>query len=314
MIYSPAMTIEELNASVRDGSFADIVRVSEARQEKLLAALADRICARKAVRVVLIAGGSSAGKTTTAKRLAIQLAVNAVPTITMSTDDYFVGAARTPRDERGEPDFETIRAIDAERLVADVKALVAGEEIPLHRYDFVRQRPYDSERKLKLPPGGMIVLEGLHALNPLLMPGMRARWLHRIYAVPLTQPTVFVATKVLPHHLRLLRRLVRDNRFRKTDPAATFRMWPKVLEGEKRWIEPFAGNANDMFDSSQIYELPVLKPYAEGLLALEKLRHPGNVDVDILLQLLATVEAAPSTSVPGVSILRETIGGSQLEY
>ncbi len=308
------MTIDELNGYVESGEIDEVIRVAEARQCKALSRIADSITARGRVRLVLLAGASSAGKTTTAKRLCTQIRVNGLEAMHLSTDDYFVGNSRNPRDENGEFDYETIECVDMERLAADVNALLSGEEIRIRRFDFVAHEGFDEERATRLAPGGVVVLEGLHALNPRLTEGIADGVKFRLFIEPMTQPEVFATVCLSPTDARLLRRLVRDNQYRKVSPYETFRIWPKVLAGEKKWINPFRALADAEFDSALCYELAVLKPYVAGLLEMVRRQHPEIARASALADLLAVVHATDSTKVPGDSILRETIGGSQLEY
>ena len=308
------MTIDELNAAVDSGEIDEIIRVCEARQCKELSKIADTITLKPGVRLVQLAGGSSAGKTTTAKRLCTQLRVNGRVAMHMSTDDYFVGDARNPRDENGEFDYETIECVDMPRLAQDLNALLAGETIRPRRFDFIRHEGYDPDFTVSLPPGGMIVLEGIHALNPRLTAAVADNCKFRLFIDPVSQPIVFAFTRLSATDARLLRRLVRDNQFRKMDPMTTFSMWPKVLAGEEKWIKPFRSLADAEFDSALAYEPAVLKPFAQGLLARVRLRGIDDPKVEFLMEFLESVHPTDPTKVPGDSILRETIGGSQLEY
>ena len=308
------MTIDELNAAVDSGEIDEIIRVCEARQCKELSKIADTITLKPGVRLVQLAGGSSAGKTTTAKRLCTQLRVNGRVAMHMSTDDYFVGDARNPRDENGEFDYETIECVDMPRLAQDLNALLAGETIRPRRFDFIRHEGYDPDFTVSLPPGGMIVLEGIHALNPRLTAAVADNCKFRLFIDPFSQPIVFAFTRLSATDSRLLRRLVRDNQFRKMDPMTTFSMWPKVLAGEEKWIKPFRPLADAEFDSALAYEPAVLKPFAQGLLARVRLRGIDDPKVEFLMEFLESVHPTDPTKVPGDSILRETIGGSQLEY
>lgn len=308
------MTIDDINTSIADGSFDDLIMVSEARQVKALSKIADKITDRGSVRLVLVAGGSSAGKTTTSKRLVTQLAVNGVKAITLSTDDYFVGDKYNPRDENGELDYESVECVDIPKLNADVKALLSGESIAERKFDFEKHEPFLTSERISLREGGMVVIEGIHALNPVLTPGFDEKEIHRVFVEPVNQPVVFVKTS-LPSRLgRLLRRLVRDNRYRKMSPVDTFSMWPKVIAGEEKWIEPFRKFANDVFDSALDYEIAVLKPFAEGLLVAAESKIQGVRELHILKEVLSIVQTGSPAKVPGDSILRETIGGSLLEY
>ena len=308
------MCIDELNALTESGGMDEFIRVCEARQCKELSRIADDIVARPGIRLILLAGASSAGKTTTAKRLCTQLRVNGVEAIHFSTDDYFVGDARNPRDENGELDYETVEAVDIERLSSDINTLFAGREIHQRRFDFVRHDGYDDDGTMSLAPGEYVMLEGIHALNPKLTEGVPDECKYRIFVEPKTQPEIFFHTRLASADARLMRRLVRDNQFRKMSPVDTFRLWPKVLEGEKKWINPFRGNVDIEFDSALEYEICVLKAYVAGLLEIVKRKKPDEIKAVMLSDLLATVDPVSPVAVPGDSILRETIGSSQLEY
>lgn len=307
------MKVEELNEAIRSGAIGELIHVVEARQRKVLSKIADAICARDGVRLVLVCGGSAAGKTTTAKRLVTQLKVNDRFALHLSTDDYFVGDDRTPRDENGAFDYEHVECVDIARLVSDLNALFRGEAIPVRRFDFTRHQPQITEKWLTLPSDGFVVLEGIHALNPRLTTGIDEAAKFRVLIDP--RPSLEVNGKTLTaQEARFLRRMVRDNQFRKMPPSTTVGLWPKVLDGETKWIAPFREAADALFDSYLVYELAALKPYVGGL--LEKARHElgDRPEIMSMIELLAKVEIAPNDLVPGDSILRETIGGSQLEY
>ena len=308
------MCIDELNALVESGGMNEFIRVCEARQCKTLSRIADDIVARDGVRLILLAGASSAGKTTTAKRLCTQLRVNGAEAVHLSTDDYFVGDARNPRDENGELDYETVEAVDIERLAADINALIAGEEIRLRRFNFVKHEGYDEEGTMSVPQSGYIVLEGIHALNPRLTEDVPDECKYRVFVEPKTQPELFFNKCLSSADARLMRRLVRDNQFRKMSPVDTFRMWPKVLAGEEKWINPFRSNTDVEFDSALEYEICVLKSYVAGLLETVKRKCPDELKAQELSEILSAVDAVSPVVVPGDSILRETIGSSQLEY
>lgn len=308
------MTIEELNAITDAGEIGDFILVCEAKQVKALSRIADQVSQRGDVRLVLLAGPSSSGKTTTAKRLITQLKVNGIDSMLVSTDDYFVGDARNPRDENGELDYEHVECVDMKRLAADMNALMRGEEVYMRKFDFEKHEGFDSSVSTKLPKNGVIILEGIHALNPRLTSDIDDRCKFKIYIEPLTQLVVFAESKLPPADARLMRRLVRDNQFRKMSPLDTFRIWPKVLAGEKKWIFPFSSNADAVFDSGLEYELSVLKRYVAGLLEKVKIKMPTEAKAEVLSLLLTAIHDADPTKVPGDSILRETIGGSLLEY
>ena len=308
------MTIEELRTACEDGTIDEVIRVAEARQVKALSRIADDICGRKGVRLILLAGASAAGKTTTAKRLCTQLRVNDAAAVLLSTDDYFVGDDVTPRTASGELDYEHVDCVDIARLVADVNALMRGETIQARRFDFVRHEGYDSDVTMTLPAGGYIVIEGIHALNPRLTEGVADETKYRVFVEPKTQLVVFATTKMRPEHGRFLRRLVRDGQFRRMDPLVTYRMWPNVLAGEERWINPFRPLVDAEFDSGLGYELTVLKPYVAGQLQLLDRKLGGDDKIRRYIELFEVLPIVSPNAVPGDSILRETIGGSQLEY
>ncbi len=308
------MTIDELNTLVDTGEIDEFIRVCEARQCKALSKIADTITEKGNVRLVLLAGASSAGKTTTAKRLCTQLRVNGACALHFSTDDYFVGDKRNPRDENGELDYETVEAVDRARLSIDMRSLLGGDEVHVRKFNFVLHDGFDDEKTTWLPKDGIIVLEGLHALNPTLLSGVEESIKYRLFIEPATQPEVFATTRLGSREARLMRRLVRDHQFRKMDPSETFRMWPKVVAGEEKWIEPYRHLADATFDSSLAYELAVLKPYLSGLLARVLYRNPGEALAQVFSNLLEAVHGTDPTKVPGDSILRETIGSSQLDY
>ena len=309
------MTVEELNRAIADGSVNDVIRVAEARQVKDLSKIADEICANPRLRLVLVTGASAAGKTTTAKRLATQLLVNDVPAaLHLSTDDYFVGDKLNPRDADGNLDYEHVEAVDVRRLAADINMLLAGETIPRRRFDFVKHEPTYTDEFVTLPKNGMIVLEGIHALNPRLTEGVDDAFKFHVFIEPQPELDVFGGFSPTPADARFLRRMVRDNQVRKMNPADTVRIWPKVRAGEAKWIEPFRCKADAAFNSYLIYELAALKPFVGGL--LERCRRELGEPRLVLnmLALLKTVEPISTEAIPGDSILRETIGGSQLEY
>lgn len=308
------MTIEELNAINASGGMDEFIRVCEARQVKALSKIADDICAIGGKRIVLLAGCSSAGKTTTATRLCTQLRVNGFEAIHFSTDDYFVGDKRNPRDENGELDYEHLNCVDIARLASDLNALVRGEAVHMRKFDFRAHDGYDDEQVTSITDDGFIVIEGIHALNPLLTEGVDESLTFRLFIDPRSNLEVFAHTRISSRDTRLVRRLVRDSSFRGMSPAMTFSMWPNVLAGEDKWILPFRGNADAEFDSSLDYELAVLRNYAEGSLRLVVKKNPENIQARMLAELLSMIDAVSPVAVPGDSILRETIGGSQLEY
>ena len=308
-------TVGDLNRVIAEDRFADYVRTVESFQTKNLAKIADGIAARSpAVRLILLAGPSSSGKTTVANRLCTQLRVNGLRPMLVSTDDYFVGDARNPRDDSGNLDYETVEAVDRDRLAADLNALFAGSSVHMRKFDFEKHEGFDERRSRSLPPGGVVVLEGIHALNPVLTGGVDDSVKFRIFMNAFTQLVVDSCNRISARDTRLLRRLVRDSRYRGQSALDTLRMWPSVYDGEKKWIYPYQDLADAVFNSALDYELAVLKPFATRLLDTVKPWDPEFVTARALSGLLHNVSPAPPDAVPGDSILRESIGGSQLSY
>jgi len=310
------MTIPELNEIVRSRDIDEFIRVSEARQVKALSRIADDIATRGVVRIILLCGASSAGKTTTAMRLATQLRVNGREVLSLSTDDYFVGDSRNPRDENGEFDYETVEAVDRERLFEDLSTLAEGKPVRLRKFDFSRHEGYDAptETRLSDEDSSCVVLEGIHALNPLLTARLKGIKAYRLFIDPTPDLEIIPGLRLESAQLRFFRRMVRDRSFRKLEPLDTFRLWPKVCAGESKWIRPFAPLADATFNSYLPYEMAVLKNYVYG--HLERIRHdaPETPQIEACCELFSEIADAPSRCVPGDSILRETIGGSQLDY
>jgi uridine kinase len=263
---------------------------------------------------VLIAGPSSSGKTTFAKRLAVQLRVNGLKPETVSVDDYFVDRGRTPRNEKGEPDYEHIEAIDLEQLHRHLRLLDEGQEVELPRFDFAEGRQEPSGRRLQLGPNRMVLLEGIHCLNPRLTEVIPAGHKLKIYISALTQLNLDANNRISTTDNRLVRRLVRDNQFRGHPALKTMTMWPAVRRGEKMWIFPFQDQADIAFNSALDYELAVLKPFVEPLLAEVKPYHPQYVEARRMQEFLSSFLVIPAELVPPTSILREFIGRSSFRY
>ena len=308
-------SIAELNDAVRKGTLAAIVRRDETRQIARIRRIAERVVSHVPfVRLVLIAGPSSAGKTTTAIRLLRSLRANGRRGLLLSTDNYFVGDARNPRDASGEFDYETIKAVDVRRLVKDVRGLLAGHDVFLRKFDFMHKCGYDDCDVTSLSPNGIVVIEGIHALNPALTKGLPESLKFRVYLNVFTQLTADSCEVLFSDDIRLLRRIVRDAQYRNESPAATIRRWPSVERGELKWINPFRRLSDAVFNTALDYELAVLKPYALKALRRVKRSEPEYAEAARLRGILSGVDAAPPDFVPGNSILREAIGGSALEY
>lgn len=302
-------TVKDFNRAVEAGGATDIINVCEAFQTKGFVHMADDIAARGA-RVVLLAGPSSSGKTTTAKRLSLHLAADWVTPVPISMDDYFVNRADTPRDADGNYDFEHVEAVDLELFNRDINALLAGEEIELPRYDFLRGEREYTGRRVHIDERSVLVIEGIHALNPMLTANIPDSTKFRIYASPLIRFRLDETTALHRTDTRLLRRILRDSRTRGHSALQTIEQWPSVRRGEERWIFPFAEHADVMFNSSLLFELSALRPHLEPL--LQSVR--GNAEGERLLDIISRFAPIGDTQIPPTSLLREFLGGSSFTY
>jgi uridine kinase len=301
-----------LNDAICAGRGREIVLVAEALQEAQIAAIARQIAERRqAARVILIAGPSCSGKTTFSKRLSIQLLAQGISTLPVELDSFFVDREKTPRDETGEYDYEALEALDLPRLNHDLRALAAGETVLLPRYDFKAGRQLDGATA-QLGPGQVLVLEGIHGLNPALLPDLAAEQTLRIYASALTQLNLDRYNRVSTTDTRLIRRIVRDAAQRGYTAAETIRRWESVRRGEKRHIFPYQENADVMFNSALVYEGSALALLAEPLLRQVTFGTPEHVEAKRLLRLLEWFESIDPGLIPDNSILREFLGGSIL--
>jgi len=308
-------TVGQLNEAIVSKRIDDIILTAEALHQKKLAGIADLIAERKpTIRLVLVAGPSSAGKTTFAKRLISHLRVNGLRPQLISTDDYFVGDAENPRDEQGNLDYEHIESMDLKRLNSDLLNLLEGREVHLRRFNFIAKTGQDRPETTRLGPQDVIVMEGIHCLNPRLTAQVPRAVKFLIYISALTQLGIDSHTRISTTDNRLIRRLVRDSQYRGYTALTTLQRWPSVGRGEQRWIFPFQGEADIMFNSALDYELAVLKSFAVPLLNQVKPSHPEYVEARRLTGFLHNFLSIPATSVPGDSLLREHIGGSQLRY
>ncbi|MDR2501062.1 MAG: nucleoside kinase [Treponema sp.] len=306
----------QLNRMVADRTIRDYIRIAEAFQAKKLTEIADRIYEkRESVKVILIAGPSSSGKTTTAKRLSLQLKVMGIEPIAISLDDYYVGTDKTPLDKTGKPDFECLEALDVPFLNEQLLALFAGTEVTLPVFDFKSGRRRESGgRKIRLDRRTMLIVEGIHGLNDALTPQVAGDKQFKIYVSALTQLNLDDHNRIPTSDNRLLRRMVRDSQFRGIDAVKTFAMWPSVQRGERKHIFPFQNGADAAFNSALDYELAVLKFYAEPLLRSVKPNRQEYAEAVRLLAFLENFAPIPPQYVPGNSILREFIGESEFKY
>jgi uridine kinase len=308
-------TVGRLNEIIANNEIDNFVRIAEALHEKKVARIADSIAAaRDRIRLILVAGPSSAGKTTFSKRLATHLRVNGLSSVTLSTDNYFVGLDKNPRDENGEPDFEHIEAVDLELFNGHLLQLIKGKEIEIPSFNFAaKQREYHGTR-LRIEPGQMIIIEGIHGLNPRLTEEVPSEVEFRVFVSALTQLSVDSNNRISTTDNRLMRRIVRDNMFRGHSALFTLQLWPSVRRGEKKWIYPFQSEAHATFNSALDYELAVLKPFVEPLLMQVKPDSPEYAETRRLSEFLLNFLGTSDRPVPGTSILREYIGGSMFDY
>jgi uridine kinase len=308
-------TVGRLNEMITTGEAREVIHLAEALHEKKTALIADRIHARRHhVRLVQVAGPSSAGKTTFSKRLAIQLRVNGLQTAMISLDDYFVGRDRTPRDEAGGFDFEHIEALDLELFNRNLEDLIAGREVDLPSFNFETKTREFRGRKLTLGEDQVLIIEGIHGLNPLLTARIPDDRKFLVYINAMSQLGIDSNHRISTTDNRLIRRLVRDSQFRKHTALETLRQWASVRRGEERWIFPFQDRADAVFNSALDYELAVLKPLAEPLLMQVKPCHVEYAEARRLGAFLLNFLAIAEREVPSTSILREYIGRSGFRY
>ena len=307
-------TVGDFNQAIDAGHATDIINISEALQEKKLAKIAEEIASREGVKLVLLAGPSSSGKTTSCKRLSIQLAVNGLKPLQISLDDYFVDRDKTPKDENGEFDFESIYALNLDLLNDQFNALFRGEEVELPKYDFPSGKSVKSGKKLKLEPNNVLVVEGIHALNPELTAHVPEEQIFRVYASALTTILLDNHNYIPTTDNRLLRRIIRDYKYRGVSAQETIRRWPSVRAGENKWIFPFQENADAMLNTAMLYELSVLKMQAEPLLQQVPENCEEFAEAYRLLKFLKYFKGIPYNNLPPTSLLREFLGGSSFHY
>ena len=305
-----------LNSKVRDGSIVDLINLSEALHERKYADIADQIYERRgSVKIVFIAGPSSSGKTSTSKRLAIQCRILGLNPKVIELDNYFVDRERTPRDENGEYDFEALNAMDLDLLGRQLNDLLDGKEVEIPRFDFKEGRQLFEGNMMLLHEKDILIMEGIHALNPAMIPGVDPSKVFRVYASALTSLSIDENNNISTSDNRMLRRMVRDNRTRGVVPEDTIMRWQSVRRGENRNIFPFQENADAVFNSAHIFELPVLKYYAEPLLRRISPSSPAYTEAARMLKFLDYIVAlSPSeiAAIPPTSILREFIDGQTL--
>ena len=307
-------TVGDFNEAISAGYTTDLINVSEALQEKKIIQIAEEIAQRQGVKLVLLAGPSSSGKTTSCKRLSIQLAVNGLKPLQISLDDYFVDRERTPKDENGEYDYESIYALDLQLINEQFNALFRGEEVELPKYDFQTGRSKKSGKRLKMQPNNVLVVEGIHALNPELTSQIPAEQIFRVYASALTTILLDNHNYIPTTDNRMLRRIIRDYKYRGVSAQETIHRWPSVRAGENKWIFPYQENADAMLNTAMLYELAVIKTQAEPLLEQVPENCEEYAEAYRLLKFLRYFKGIPYNNLPPTSLLREFLGGSSFHY
>lgn len=311
-------TVGDFNIACNNGHATDLINVSEALQERKIVKIADEIASRQngdnRVKMVLISGPSSSGKTTFSKRLSIQLMTNGLKPYLVSLDDYFVNREDTPLDENGKHDFESLYALDLPYFESHLKALLNGEEIELPKFNFTTGKRENSGNKLKLDDNMILILEGIHALNPELTPNIPAENKYKVYVSALTTILLDNHNYIPTTDNRLLRRIIRDAKYRNYSAEDTIARWPSVRAGEDKWIFPYQENADAMFNSALLFELAVIKDHIEPILRKVPNSSPEYSEAHRLLKFLSYFVSIQDTELPPTSLLREFLGGSSFNY
>ncbi|HRX67878.1 MAG TPA: nucleoside kinase [Tenuifilaceae bacterium] len=307
--------VAAINKQVLTGNSSELIKISEALHERKVVQIADMIYSRKDnVRIVLISGPSSSGKTTFSKRLAIQLKVAGMRPYTISLDNYFVDREHTPRDEHGEYDFESLHALDINYFNNDLVQLMEGKEVELPKFSFENGKRYFDGTKLKIERNGIIIIEGIHALNPDLTPLIDAEKKFKVYISALTSLSIDGTNRIPTTDNRLIRRIIRDHRYRGYSALDTISRWDSVRRGEDHNIFPFQEEADVMFNSALLYELGILKSYAEPVIREVPMNVPEYAEAVRLIKFLSYFVSIPPDEIPPTSILREFLGGSTFSY
>jgi uridine kinase len=302
-----------LNLAAEAGRMREVILVSEALHEQRIARVASEIAVREPpVRLVLISGPSSSGKTTFSKRLSIQLLANGIHPVTLGLDDFLVNREDTPKDNNGDYDFESLYSLDLPLLNRTLTNLINTQEVSLPKFNFITGKR-EVGNTIRIDKGHIIIIEGIHGLNPELSAGLDPTWTYRVYVSALTQLNVDQHNRIATTDTRMLRRIVRDATYRGYTATDTLRRWESVRQGEKRWIFPFQEHADVMFNSALVYELSVLKGFAEPLLLQVKPRTREHIEAKRLLSFLEWFIPTPPDLIPDNSILREFVGGSILQ-
>ena len=307
-------TVYKLNNIIKNGNIKNLIMLEEALHEKKIAGIADKIAENKNIKMILIAGPSSSGKTTFAQRLGLQLKINGLKPVTISVDNYFVEREDTPRDENGEYDFENIEAIDLKLFNKDLTALLSGETIDCPEFDFAVGTKKYKGKKMKLQDDEVLVIEGIHCLNDKLTSQIAKEQKYKIYISDLTVLNMDRLNRISTTDTRLIRRIVRDNQFRSYSATHTLDTWPKVNKGEQKNIFPYQEEADSIFNTSLIYELAALKDIALPLLQKIPSDQKQHAEAVRLINILKYFEPIPSEYIPANSLLKEFIGGGYFEY
>lgn len=308
--------VGDLNYAIEYGLSKETIMVSEAMQEKQVAHIAVKIARgyQNGVRIVLISGPSSSGKTTFSKRLGIQLITNLIHPVSISLDDYFLDRVDTPLDEHGEYDFESLYALDLPYFNSDLKKLLEGQEVELPSFSFETGTRQYKGKKLQLKENSVLMIEGIHALNPELTAFIEDCYKYRVYVSALTSISLDNHNWIPTTDNRLLRRIIRDYRFRGYSAQETISRWPSVRRGEDKWIFPFQENADAMFNSAMLYELASLRKFAEPILSEVRESDPEHAEAYRLMRFLRYFNYIHESDLPGTSLLREFLGGGSFKY
>lgn len=305
--------VGDFNEICRNGGIRQLLKMSESLHEKRIAEIADSILERKS-KFILIAGPSSSGKTTFSKRLEVQLRIIGINPIVLSVDDFFVDREFTPRDENGDYDFEHLNALDLDLLDRTLNALLRGEEVEIPQYDFAEGKKHFNGNRIRMSEYSVVVMEGIHALNPDMVPNIPQDAVFRIFVEPSTSIPFDNHNWAAPSDIRLVRRILRDYKFRAYSAQNTIRRWPSVRRGEMRWIYPFQENADVIFNSALIFELAVLRNYVEPLLRQVPEASDEYATARRLLDYFDYYELVSDREIPPTSLLREFVGGSSFHY
>ncbi|MBR3860042.1 MAG: nucleoside kinase [Bacteroidaceae bacterium] len=306
-------TVGDFNIACRKGHATDLINVAEALQEKRIAGIADDIH-RRGARIVLISGPSSSGKTTFSKRLSVQLMTNGLRPVALSLDDYFVDREHTPLDAEGNYDFESLYAVDLPFFNEQLSALLRGDEVQLTKFDFTTGKRLFTDRKLRINEHTVLIIEGIHALNPELTRHIPAKDKYKVYVSALTTIMLDKHNYIPTTDNRLLRRILRDYKYRGYSAEDTISRWPSVRRGEDKWIFPYQENADTMFNSALLFELAILKNHLSPILEQVKESCPEYSEAYRLRKFLQYFESIPDNGLPPTSLLREFLGGSSFEY